>query len=188
MLFLFCCQPHKSASRQDNILVIASVLTEPPCKLHFLKLQARSHLFQALRSPATYKPIVAPLRWLSDSSPWIYTQALFTMAKPFIREIRGQWETEWAWEPQQKGTVLNRWHCLGAESRKLLWNTTARWPSIHLLVGADMAISSTGARLENKISHNPHSLTISTTLKTEVALRCLMYCSGGRDLTTRDER
>lgn len=61
MLFLFCCQPHKSASRQDNALVTVSVLTQPPCNPHFLKLQARSHLFQALCYPATYQLLL--LHW-----------------------------------------------------------------------------------------------------------------------------
>lgn len=61
MLFLFCCQPQKPESRRDNILVIASVLTQPPYNPHFLKLQARSHLFQALSFPATYQ--LLSLHW-----------------------------------------------------------------------------------------------------------------------------
>lgn len=67
MLFLFCCQPYESASRQDNTLVTAGVLIQPPDTPHFLKPQARAPLFQALCFPAPYR--LLSLHWDEHQIP-----------------------------------------------------------------------------------------------------------------------
>lgn len=53
-----------------------------------------------------------------------------------------------------------------------------------LVHGADMGISSTGATVERKTSHNPHSLIIGTALKTEAGLRWLTYRQWWQRLST----